>query len=117
MWQNTAFVRFHYQIDDIKRYAQRIPNYEMFKIAQCLSEYRYLQCNDKRFYCYIASDDNYITGNFTKRDFEFACRSYLESNPRRVNDAQKKFGTSADGREKSVKLIMAELFQKYYRGI
>jgi hypothetical protein len=117
MWQNTSFVRFHYQIDDIKRYAQRIPNYEMFKIAQCLTEYRYLNVGDKRFYCYIASDDNYITGNFTRRDFEIACRNYLEHNPRRVNDAQKRFGSGADSREKATREIIGELFQKYYRGI
>ena len=117
MWQNTSFVRFHYQIDDIKRYAQRIPNFEMFKIAQCLVEFRYLKCGDKRLYCYIASDDNYITGNFTKRDFEFACRDYLERNPKRVNDAQKRFGNGIDAREKAVKFIVDEMFQKYYRGI
>jgi hypothetical protein len=117
MWQNTSFVRFHYQIDDIKRYAQRIPNFEMFKVAQCLVSLKYLKMNDKRFFCYIASDDNYITGNFTRRDFEMACRDYLTSYPKPVNDVQKRFGSSPDGREKATKHVIAELFQKYYRGI
>lgn len=73
--------------------------------------------NDKRFYCYIASDDNYITGNFTRRDFEMACRDYLTSYPKPVNDVQKRFGNSVDAREKATKHVIAELFQKYYKGI
>lgn len=117
MWQNTTFVRFHMQIDDIKRYQQRIPNYELFKIAQCLVEYRYLKVSDKRFYCYVACDENYITGNFTKRDFDIACREYLERNPRQVNNTQKRFGKGGEAREKAIQYICRELHQKYYRGI
>lgn len=117
MWQNTSFVRFHYQIDDIKRYHQRIPNFEMFKIAQCLVEYKYLKVGDKRFFVYIASDDNYITGNFTKKDFEVACFEYLERNPKKVSDYSKRFGTGLNAREQARKILIKELFQKYYRGI
>lgn len=116
MWQNTAFVRFHAQIDDIKRYAQRIPNYEMFKIAQCLVDYMYLNI-DKRFYCFIATDDNYITGNFTKMDFQRACRSYLEVEPKRVNEVQKRYGKGVNTRQKAIDFVVSELMQKYYRGI
>jgi hypothetical protein len=117
MWQNTAFVRFHYQIDDIKRYHQRIPNFEMFKIAQCLVEYKYLKLNDKRFYCYIASDDNYIKGAFSKNDFQYACHEYLERNPKRISDFSKRFGSGLGAREKAKQSLINELFQKYYRGI
>lgn len=117
MWQNTSFVRFHYQIDDIKRYAQRIPNFELFKIAQCLVSIKYLKMNDKRFYVHIASDDNFITGNFTRRDYELACRDYLMSYPKAVNDVLKRYGNSAEGREKATKHVISELFQKYYKGV
>lgn len=117
MWQNTTFVRFHYQIDDIKRYAQRVPNFEMFKIAQCLVEYRYLKKGDKRFFCYIACDENYITGNFTKLDFEIACNMFLEKNPKNVNDYQKKFGSGIESRNRAMKMIIQDLKEKYYKGI
>jgi hypothetical protein len=117
MWQNTSFVRFHYQIDDIKRYANRIPNFEMFKIAQCLVEYKYLKVGDKRFYAFIASDDNYITGNFTPRDFKIACVEYLERNPKRVNDRAKRFGKGVEARQRATEDLCKELHQKYYRGI
>jgi hypothetical protein len=117
MWQNTTFVRFHYQIDDVKRYAQRLPNFEMFKIAQCLVEYKYLKKGDKRFYCYIACDENYITGNYTKLDFEIACESFLEKNSKYVNDYQKKFGTGIESRNKAIKILIKDLHEKYYKGI
>lgn len=117
MWQNTSFVRFHYQIDDIKRYHQRIPNYEMFKIAQCLVQYKYHKKGDKRFYCYIASDDNYITGGFNKMDFYYACHEYLEANPKVISDYSKRFGSGTDARITAKKKLINELFQKYFRGI
>lgn len=117
MWQNTSFVRFHYQIDDIKRYQQRIPNYELFKIAQCLVDYKYLKLGDKRFFVYIASDENYITGNFTRKDYQFACNEYLERNPKRISDYSKRFGTGKKAREQAKVHLIKELFQKYYKGI
>jgi len=116
MWQNTSFVRFHAQIDDIKRYAQRIPNFEMFKIAQCLVEYKYLKLNNKRFYCFIACDENYIAGDFDKSDFQKACIDYLEKYPRQVNEIQKKYGSGFEGRKKAIQAIIKEFFQKYYKG-
>lgn len=116
MWQNTTFVRFHMQIDDIKRYAQRIPNYELFKIAQCLVEYKYLKMGDKRFFCYVACDENYITGNFTRLDFKTACIEFLETDRTKLNGAMKRF-SGADSRDKAIAFLCNELFQKYYRGI
>lgn len=117
MWQNTTFVRFHYQNDQIDRYRQRIPNYEMFKIAQCLVNFKYLNMGDKRFFCYVAVDDSYITGDFTRQDFHKACVDYLEGNPKRVNDRAKRFGKDLKARNKAMKHLIVELFQKYYRGI
>ena len=117
MWQNTSFVRFHMQIDDIHRYKNRIPNYELFKLAQCLVEYKYLKVGDKRFYVFVACDDNYITGNFTTRDFRIACEEYLTTNPRKWDTATKRFGKGVDARNKAKEYLCRELHQKYYRGI
>jgi hypothetical protein len=117
MWQNTTFVRFHYQIDDVKRYAQRLPNFELFKIAQCLVEFKYLRKGDKRFFCYVACDENYITGNFTKIDFQQACDDFLLKNPKLLNDYSKSYGSGADARQRAKKQLINDLHQKYYKGI
>ena len=89
----------------------------MFKIAQCLVEYKYLKKGDKRFYCYVACDENYIKGNYTKLDFEIACQSFLERNQRYVNDYQKKFGNGIESRNKAINHLIKDLEQKYYKGI
>lgn len=117
MWQNTSMVRFHYQMDNIDRYKNRIPNYEMFKIAQCLVNYKYLRVGDKRFYCYVANDENFITGNFTALDFKRACYDYLERNQKVVNDVSRRYGKGQEAREQAMSVIHKELHQKYYRGI
>ena len=117
MWQNTAMIRFHYQMDDIKRYKNRIPNYELFKIAQCLVNYKYLKVGDKRFYCYVANDENYITGNFTRTDFKSACIEYLTLNSSLITNFSRRFGKAEMARKQATEQLCNELHQKYYRGI
>lgn len=90
MWQNCNVIRFHRQTDDINRYKQRIPNDEIYLIAQKLVHLKYLK--DERFYCYVDNDYNLIKGkDFDKRDFEKAVYSYLLENPSVINLAQKQF--------------------------
>lgn len=117
MWQNTSMVRFHYQMDDIKRYKNRIPNYELFKIAQCLVNYKYLKVGDKRFYCYVANDENFITGNFTRVDFKYACSEYLERNSSLITNMARRYGTGQDARVRAKEHLCKEFEQKYYQGI
>ena len=59
MWQNANVIRFHYQMDDIDRYKARIPNYELFKIAQLLVNEQYYSGNE-RFFSYVMNQLNQI---------------------------------------------------------
>ena len=72
---------------------------------------------DKRFFCYVACDENYITGNFTKLDFQQACEDYFIKNPKSINDCARQYGTGIQAREKAKKQLLNELYQKYYKGI
>lgn len=117
MWQNVTEVRFHMQTDDIDRYRRRIPNYELFKIAQCLVRYKYLKAGDKRFFCYVAVADNYITGDFSQKDFHIACQDYLQINTTKVNQVSKKYGKGLEADAKAKQVISQELFQMYYQGL
>lgn len=67
LWQNTAAVRFHYQLDDISRYKLRIPNYELIKLAQLLVNYEYEQQENKRFFIYVDFYNNAILGASKKQ--------------------------------------------------
>lgn len=118
MWQNTSFIRVHKQMDDIDRYRNRIPNYELFKVAQCLVNYKYLKMGEKRFFCFVANEENYIAGNFTNQEYKIACKEYLELNQKMISIRMKRLGSKGmEAREKAINQLCNELFQKYYRGI
>jgi hypothetical protein len=117
MWQNSNFVRFHSQMDDIERYKQRIPNFQMFKIAQYLVELQYYKKKNPRFFCFVSNDNNYITGSFSPTDFKYACIEWLKNNDRRaIKETQRKFGRGADAENKAINYLCDELRMKYFRG-
>jgi hypothetical protein len=113
MWQNANVVRFHYQMDDIDRYRARIPNYELFKIAQIMVNEKYYSGHE-RFFCYVMSQLNKIKGEFEKKDFISACRIYLELHPQRVKAVAKKYKKGLDGESTALKECILELYKKYY---
>lgn len=113
MWQNANVIRFHYQMDDIDRYKARIPNYELFKIAQLLVNEQYYSGNE-RFFCYVMNQLNQIKGGFDKKDFVTACRMYLELHPAKVKSVQQKYGKGYEGRVMAMKECILDLYKKYY---
>jgi hypothetical protein len=115
MWQNCSVVRFHFQMDDIFRYKTRIPNYELYKIAQCLVNYKY-HGGDMRFYCWVYNEENLIKGAFTKADFRQACEDYLYETPRMIQVTQSRFGRGEEARDKAMKYLCDD-FMKYYGGL
>lgn len=113
MWQNANVVRFHYQMDDIDRYKARIPNYELFKIAQIMVNEKYYK-GEERFFCYVLNQLNKIRGDFDKSDFVSACRLYLEMHPYRVKSVAKKYKKGLEGELMAMKEVILELYKKYY---
>lgn len=115
MWQNANVIRFHYQLDDIDRYKARIPNYELFKVAQLLVNEKYMT-GDIRFFCYVLNQGNKLIGNFSKEDFILACRHYLELHGSKLKSVQQKYGNGKDydSRTKAMKECIIELYKKYY---
>lgn len=115
MWQNTSIVRFHWQKDDIYRYKNRVPVYDMFKIAQHLVNNKYFEGN-KRFYCHVSQDDQFIKGAFSKEDFQNACEDFLMDMPRVVQACQTRFGRGDDARKKAIEFLTNDFMNKYYGG-
>lgn len=79
MWQNAGVIRFHYQVDDIHRYRERIPNFELMKIAQNIvsSEYHTGKQDSKYFFVYVDVRSNKISG-CTKEQFIKGCLDYID---------------------------------------
>lgn len=113
MWQNANVVRFHYQMDDIDRYKARIPNYELFKVAQLMVNERYFS-GDERFFCYVMNQTNKIRGSFTKKDFVSACRMYLELHPQKVKSIQQRYGKGYDAKMMATRDCILDLYKKYF---
>ena len=113
MWQNANVVRFHYQMDDIDRYKARIPNYELFKIAQLMVNEKYYS-GEERFFCYVMNQLNKIKGAFSKKDFIVACRQYLEIHPAKVKSISQKYVKGYEGKVKAIKECILDLYKKYY---
>lgn len=81
VFQNTAIFYFHYQTDDISRYADRISCFDMFRIAQLLVEHKYHREKNERFFVCIMQFKRKIKGNFSQRDFAKSCMDYIIENP------------------------------------
>lgn len=95
IWQNSRWVRMHYQADNVNDIKGKVTNVTLFKIAQLLVNSKYFG-GDKRFFVYIYSFDNKIVGDFSQKDFEDACRQYLNSNKKYLKEYKEMNGSTND---------------------
>ena len=85
IWQNSKWVRMHYQADDVNDIKNKVSSPQLFKIAQIIVNNRYFH-GDKRFFVYIHNFDNKIEGRFTKKEFFSACQKYVNSNRKYIKE-------------------------------
>ena len=45
-WQNCTWLRLHHQVDDVTRYRERIPKYQMVRIGQLIVDEQYELCSN-----------------------------------------------------------------------
>lgn len=110
MWQNARWVRMHYQADNVNDIKGKLPNPELYKIAQNIVNKRYFG-GDKRFFLYIHNFLNKIEGKFTKLEFEQACRDYLNANLKYVKEYKQVNDCSM---EEAMKGKIDEYVSEYY---
>lgn len=115
MWQNVNVVRFHAQIDDVAGAKNKIPNYEIVKIAQNLVNARHYAKKDIRFYCYILLEENLIKGAFSKQEFQEAIREYIQAHPAELRRATNMFDNDGKKieRSKAMDFVISEKM-KYF---
>lgn len=95
IWQNSRWIRMHYQADNVNDIKNKVTNPTLFKIAQLIVNNRYFN-GDKRFFVYIHNFANKIQGKFTKKEFEDACRQYLNSNKKYIKEYKEMHNVSSD---------------------
>lgn len=95
IWQNSRWVRMHYQADNVMDIKGKVTNVTLFKIAQLLVNQRYFN-GDKHFYIYIHNFANKLSGAFSKKEFEDACEKYLNSNKKYLREFKEMNNCSND---------------------
>lgn len=95
IWQNSRWVRMHYQADNVNDIKGKVTNPTMFKIAQNLVNNRYFD-GDQRFFVYIHNFANKIEGKYTLPEFELACRQFINANKKYLKEYADMHSTSLD---------------------
>ena len=107
---NSRWIRLHYSSGRMEDVMSKIPNFELYKIAQILVNTKY-SCGDKRFFVYIVSSENKIEGKFNRADFEDACIKYLNAYKKQVKEYKSMHKCSDD---EAIKAQVEFLVGEYY---
>lgn len=110
VWQNSRWIRMHYQADNVNDIKGKLPNPILFKIAQIIVNNRYFN-GDKRFFVYIYSFQNKIVGKFTKQEFMEACKLYLNANKKYIKEYRDMHNVSM---EEALEGQTQQYFNQYY---
>jgi nucleoside-triphosphatase THEP1 len=113
VWQNLAMVRFHHQTDPIDRYSDRIPTYDIMKIAQLLVDDMYFNV-DKRFYCYVDMHNHKISGKFDLERFKKAVRQYLLINKSELSSFLRMENLKPTDYHSGVEMMIKKKYLSYY---
>ena len=113
IWQNSRWIRMHYQADNVNDIKGKLPNPTLFKIAQILVNNRY-QSGDKRFFVYIFNFQNKIEGPFTRKEFMDACTQYLNANKKYIKEYKEMHNVSM---EESLEGQAKQYYNLYYGNV
>lgn len=113
IWQNSRWVRLHFISDNIDEAKNKITNYQLFKIAQIMINERYNK-GDKRFFVYITEYGRKIEGDFTKEQFQEACRRYLVLNKKLVKEHSAMYAMQPD---EATNQLVAGFEEQYYANV
>lgn len=85
LWQNSRWVRMHYQNDNVQDIKGKVTNPELMRISQLLVNEKYMN-EDQRFFVYVNFSLNKVSGQFSKREFAAACIEYIYSSKKILKD-------------------------------
>jgi len=113
VWGNLSIVRFHKTNENVSTVDAKIPNPELFYIAESLVNYQFKSGN-RRFHCFVESQEDKIYGQFSLNNYRLACYIYLLNyQPLMLKHAINRFGNTKEGVEKAQKHCILDL-EKYY---
>lgn len=87
IWQNSKWVRMHFQMDNVDDIKGKVTNPPLFKICQILVNNK-RDAGDERFFVYINCGKNKAEGKFSRGDFKEAVSDYLHHEKRMLKEYQ-----------------------------
>jgi hypothetical protein len=84
IWRQTKILRLHRTMDSVRKIEDKIPNYELTRIAELTIEKHYLY-GDKYYFLYIDFENMKLIG-ISESDFRESCSTFLYQNSREVRD-------------------------------
>jgi hypothetical protein len=92
VWRQTKILRLHKTMDSVRKIEDKIPNFELTRIAELAIEKHYQTNtpdeNGKYYFLYIDFERSRIIG-ISEPDFREACERYLYQEGRELNDLMK----------------------------
>jgi len=110
IYQNSRWMRMHYQNDDVNDIKSKVTNPELFKIAQLIVNKRYHE-GDERIFVYIFVSKNKLEGDFTRDEYAEACRNYLKSNKKKIKEVMEVKDCSS---KEAIEIQTERYFKLYY---
>ena len=83
IWSEMTQLRWHKQSEKIFKYKMRISNLELYSIAECIVDKKYLE--DPHYYLWIMANEERLL-NVSEEDFKAGCRDYLSMNRKRLSE-------------------------------
>jgi len=109
IYRNTRWVRYHHQLDNASTVKDKVNNYQLFKLAQIITNNRY-ENGDIRFRIFIHHFGNKLEGDFTREEFELACKQYLNIDKTEVKEYMDMHEV---GKDEAVKAQIGVLSKRY----
>lgn len=111
MWENITIIRMHFNSDDIFRIRDRVPNFEILKIAQNIINTEKFKGN-KYFFLYVDIRENKIIG-VKKELFIAGCMEFI--NTYMTRELKQVMTASKLTRPDALKLLLRKKMQLYLR--
>ena len=110
IWQNSRWVRMHYQADNVNDIKGKVTNPILFKLAQIIVNNRYFN-GDKRFFVYIHNFNGKVEGKFTKTEFMEAAKQFINSNKKNLKEYIEMHNIK---KEEAYDQLCQQYFEMYY---
>jgi hypothetical protein len=117
IWQNLSWMRFHKNSESVDKHKKKFEDkYEMFKLVENYVNREYSELDNKRFFCYVDTEDEKIRGVDQKK-FEYIVEQYIAENHKRLINpiiARSAFEKKQITREVAIKKEKERIMKDYF---